>query len=217
MDREALILSALPVAKRVAWDVAVTAPGHIDFDDLYQIACLSLVDLAASFDESRGVPFGAWAAIKLRYGLIDTLRRQSWPRAIRAAMAEDRVTPDQARRLAVLRRLSRISPERDEDRGEVAAAGELVDLGGLVGVPAVAPDEAYAAVERRARVAGLLAGLKPRERRVVLDYYYRGLTMKAIGVRLGVNESRISQILAAAMRKLRAAVGCDPLLKGIYL
>ena len=40
-------------------------------------------------------------------------------------------------------------------------------------------------------------------------YYYGEVTMKEIGQELGVNESRVSQLHARALRRLREALGTD--------
>ena len=38
-------------------------------------------------------------------------------------------------------------------------------------------------------------------------YYYNEVTMKEIGAEIGVNESRVSQLHARAIRRLREALG----------
>ena len=56
---------------------------------------------------------------------------------------------------------------------------------------------------------GAIGSLPPRERRVIALYYYGEVTMKEIGAELGVNESRVSQLHARALRRLREALGPD--------
>ena len=55
-------------------------------------------------------------------------------------------------------------------------------------------------------VRGAIEGLPERERLVMLLYYREELTRKEIGLHLGIAESRISQIHASAIRRLRAAL-----------
>ncbi len=57
--------------------------------------------------------------------------------------------------------------------------------------------------EIRERVRAALAALPARERRIIELYYYAGATMKQIGARIGVNESRVSQLHARAIARLR--------------
>jgi RNA polymerase sigma factor for flagellar operon FliA len=54
-----------------------------------------------------------------------------------------------------------------------------------------------------------IASLPPRERKVIAMYYYAEATMKQIGAEIGVNESRVSQLHARAVQRLRNALGAD--------
>ena len=71
------------------------------------------------------------------------------------------------------------------------------------------PDYAYERTEVRDRVRGAIETLPLRERRVIALYYYGEVTMKEIGAELGVNESRVSQLHARALRRLREALGAE--------
>src|SRR5437588_4480436 len=70
-----------------------------------------------------------------------------------------------------------------------------------------APDTAYEKVETRERVRIAIQSLPWRERKVIGLYYYGEVTMKQIGAEIGVNESRVSQLHARAIRRLRDALG----------
>jgi RNA polymerase sigma factor for flagellar operon FliA len=71
------------------------------------------------------------------------------------------------------------------------------------------PDLLYERGEVSHRVRNAIATLPAREQRVIALYYYNELTMKDIGAELGVNESRISQLHARAIRRLREALGAE--------
>jgi RNA polymerase sigma factor for flagellar operon FliA len=68
------------------------------------------------------------------------------------------------------------------------------------------PDAAYEREETTAFVRDAIASLPPREQRVIALYYYNEATMKQIGAEIGVNESRVSQLHARAIRRLRDAL-----------
>jgi RNA polymerase sigma factor (sigma-70 family) len=70
-----------------------------------------------------------------------------------------------------------------------------------------APDTAYEKLETRDRVRAAIQSLPCRERKVIGLYYYSEVTMKQIGAEIGVNESRVSQLHARAIRRLREALG----------
>src|SRR5262249_3163888 len=69
------------------------------------------------------------------------------------------------------------------------------------------PDAAYEKAETRDRVRAAIQSLPWRERKVIGLYYYGEVTMKQIGAEIGVNESRVSQLHARAIRRLRDALG----------
>ncbi len=71
------------------------------------------------------------------------------------------------------------------------------------------PDMQYERGEVKARVRNAIGTLPPREQRVIALYYYNEVTMKDIGAELGVNESRVSQLHARAIRRLRDALGAE--------
>jgi hypothetical protein len=56
-------------------------------------------------------------------------------------------------------------------------------------------------------VRNAIQSLPWRERKVIGLYYYGEVTMKQIGAEIGVNESRVSQLHARAVRRLRDALG----------
>ena len=58
--------------------------------------------------------------------------------------------------------------------------------------------------EIRSHITSALEDLDEKEKRVVTLYYLEELTMKEVGVVLGVGESRVSQIHSAAIVRLRA-------------
>jgi len=58
-------------------------------------------------------------------------------------------------------------------------------------------------------VRAAIAALPPRERKVIGLYYYAEATMKQIGAEIGVNESRVSQLHARAIQRLKKSLGSD--------
>jgi len=57
--------------------------------------------------------------------------------------------------------------------------------------------------EVRARLVRAIRGLGEKERVVTTSYYFEGLTLREIGQVLDLTEGRISQILHAALDRLR--------------
>ena len=63
---------------------------------------------------------------------------------------------------------------------------------------------ALAEEERRAMLGRMIDTLPERERQVLALYYYEELTMREVGVVLGVTESRVSQLHSSAIQRMTA-------------
>ncbi len=89
--------------------------------------------------------------------------------------------------------------ERNEDGGDD-------ELSYLPGTESDEPLFRCLKGELRQRLIDAIEELPEKERMVLTLYYYEELTMKEIGLTLGVVESRVSQIHSAAVVRLRAAM-----------
>jgi RNA polymerase sigma factor for flagellar operon FliA len=209
--------------------MASTMPHSIDLSDLVQDGVIGLIDAAERFDEKRGIKFETFAERRVRGAMIDALRKDAWPRGVRRVRRE----------LEAAREKLRLSLGHEPSLADLAKAigsdekrlgktivrintiestsplscGDNVDEAQLpaVFVPAEPerPDQAYERTEVKNRVRAAIETLPVRESRVICLYYYEEVTMKEIGAELGVNESRVSQLHARALRRLREALGAD--------
>ena len=100
---------------------------------------------------------------------------------------------------------------RDRDRGKVdpslssrGITGKLSDH--LVGDPEQDPFSSCLRSEMVALLLRAVANLSEKQRRILRLYYFETLTMKEIGARLRVGESRVCQIHAQAMLQLRTCL-----------
>jgi FliA/WhiG family RNA polymerase sigma factor len=89
--------------------------------------------------------------------------------------------------------------ERSEDSGDE-------ELAYVPGAPEDDPLFRCLKGEMKQRLADAIEELPEKERMVLTLYYYEELTMKEIGLTLGVVESRVSQIHSAAVVRLRSAL-----------
>ena len=221
------VVAGLPFVEQLARRVAATMPHSIDIGDLVQDGVIGLIDAAHRFDESRGIKFETFAERRIRGAMIDALRKDAWPRGVRRQRRELEAAREELRRelgcepsLADLaarvgsdeKRLSRtIVRINTIESTSPLATGEHFDESSLP--PALvpsepeSPDTAYEKAETRDRVRAAIASLPWREQKVIGLYYYGEVTMKEIGAEIGVNESRVSQLHARAIRRMREALG----------
>jgi RNA polymerase sigma factor for flagellar operon FliA len=221
------IVTSIPFVEALARRMAATMPNSIDIGDLVQDGVLGLIDAAHRFDEDRGIKFETFAERRVRGAMIDALRKDAWPRGVRRQRRELDAARESLRRelghepsMADLaarvgsdeKRLSRtIVRINTIEATSPLATGEHMDESSLptVLVPSEpdAPDTAYEKSETRDRVRVAIQSLPWRERKVIGLYYYGEVTMKQIGAEIGVNESRVSQLHARAIRRLRDSLG----------
>ena len=223
------IAAGLPFVESLARRVAASMPHSIELGDLVQDGMLGLIDAACRFDEARGIKFETFAERRVRGAMIDALRRDAWPRGVRRQRRQLEAAREQLRReLGAEPSLADLAARVGSDEARLGrtivriatiestsplSAGENVDgatlPAALVPSEPAAPDKSFEEKEVRDRIRAAIASLPPRERRVVALYYYAESTMKQIGAEIGVNESRVSQLHARAIQRLRKALGAD--------
>ncbi len=217
------VAATLPFVESLARRMASTMPHSIDLGDLVQDGVLGLMDAAHRFDEDRGIKFETFAERRVRGAMIDALRRDAWPRGVRRVRRELEAAREALRReLGAEPTLSDLARRvgADETRLErtivristIESTSPLANLDSVdsASLPAVlvpseppSPDRVYEQTETRERMRRAMALLPPRERRIVSLYYFAEATMKQIGQEIGVNESRVSQLHARAIQRLR--------------
>lgn len=223
------ITAGLPFVESLARRVASSMPHSIELGDLVQDGMLGLIDAACRFDEARGIKFETFAERRVRGAMIDALRRDAWPRGVRRQRRQLEAAREQLRReLGAEPSLADLAARVGSDEARLGrtivrintiestsplSAGDNVDgstlPAALVPSEPPAPDKSFEDKEVRDRIRAAIASLPPRERRVVALYYYGEATMKQIGAEIGVNESRVSQLHARAIQRLRRALGGD--------
>jgi RNA polymerase sigma factor FliA len=221
------IVAGLPFVEALARRMASTMPHSIDLGDLVQDGVLGLIDAANRFDEGRGIKFETFAERRVRGAMIDALRKDAWPRGVRRQRRELEAAREQLRRengcepsiadLAVKlgsdekrlnRTIVRIATIESTSPLATSEPGDEAHLPAVL-LPSVPerPDVAYERADVEQRVRAAIQALPWREGKVVGLYYYGEVTMKEIGREIGVNESRVSQLHARAIRRLRDALG----------
>jgi len=215
--------AGLPFVESLARRMASTMPHSIDLGDLVQDGVLGLIDAAHRYDEGRGIKFETFAERRVRGAMIDALRRDAWPRGVRRVRRELEAAREELRReLGAEPTLSDLARRVGTDEAQlertivristIESTSPLANLETLdsstlpaVLVPSepIAPDRLFEQTQTRDRVRRAMAQLPARERRILSLYYFGEATMKHIGQEIGVNESRVSQLHARAIQRLR--------------
>jgi RNA polymerase sigma factor for flagellar operon FliA len=207
VERQALILAHTGLAKSLALRFAGRLPPCVELDDLIGAGMLGLMDAVDRFDETRSIPFEAYARTRIQGAILDALRaedhlsRRDRRRGREADHAEDRLRARLGRELT--------AEEAHCARGGVART--LPHAQAFVGLDEAdtAADDAdvfarFSSAEDLARLREAVARLTAREQTVLSLYYEEELTYREIGQVCSVTESRICQILRGLHKKLRA-------------
>jgi RNA polymerase sigma factor FliA len=235
-EQERVLLEHLPVVRFLARRIHERLPQHVDMEDLVSAGVVGLLDAFAKFDPDKKVQFRSYAQFRIRGAILDSLRTLDWsPRelrrkgraveeAIRALTARMGHPPNEAEVASEMSltleeyqqllgdlkglEIGTLHIERNEDSGEE-------ELAYVPGNPEEDPLFRCLRGELEDRLAGAIQNLPDRERLVMTLYYYEEMTMREIGLALGVVESRVSQVHASAVTHLRAALK-DLAVKGAF-
>ncbi len=221
-ERERRILEHYPLVRTIACRMAQRYPSCVDVDELVNIGVLGLISALERFDPSRSVPFKAYAEIRIKGAIVDALRGDDWvPRSVRRKQARLRHAVSRLRaRLGRAPTRSELAAELELDLDRLeqllqeADAHRLLSLDAPVdddGTPLadrISDDEAplvdrWCDAELRQEVREAIGNLPGKEGAVVAAYYLQGMTLKEIGARLGVTESRACQLRGQGVRRLR--------------
>jgi RNA polymerase sigma factor FliA len=226
-EKDKLIVEYAPLIKFVAQKIAARLPSNIELDDLISSGVIGLMDAIDKYDPTRDNKFKTYAEFRIRGAILDELRSQDWvPRSVRdkSKMLDKTIV-----NLEIA--LGRAPKDEEVAEKLEISIGELHELINEVRpVSVVSIDEAptFSSVDKKS-ILHILDGCKfnnpqshldikflkdvitkaieelPERQRLVLSlYYYEDLNLKEIGRVLRVTESRVSQLHAQAIVRLRA-------------
>jgi RNA polymerase sigma factor (sigma-70 family) len=159
------------------------AAAHRDQDGVHQAAMVGLLLGILRYREGRGAGVLTCVGISVLAEVRDFL----WPRA------------DESGRRQL--ELSAVRPD-----GAVPGDGQ-VNWDGVEDRKADDPADAAERADQWDRLANALDGLKPAERRVLVEYHVSGRTAAEIGKRLGATAAQVRQTKKRATEVLSLAVG----------
>ncbi len=222
-EREQRILDNIGLAKAIAHRIHQTLPVHVELDDLFHAGILGLLDASQKYDAKRRVDFVSYAKHRIRGAIIDSLRqldtasrdlRRRWKKIesarleLRGFLKREPTDEEIAERLQIdLTKFRKIVLEV-HSVGEISTCSQSPQHEGVLehefeGKPESQPDIMFSVTQMQALLASAVSHLRPRQQQVVRLYYARHKTMKEIGLSLGVNESRVSQLHKSALLKIR--------------
>lgn len=208
-----------PLVRRVALHMRVQLPASVDLEDMIQGGYFGLMDAIKRFDPKKGIPFEAYAKLRIRGAIIDEIRKLDWvPRRYR------RMAREIGEAVSCLSKALGRKPEEREVADYLGMSlkeyqewlaeshnGVLIsyDEVGNDGIDEKTSDRARSPLDelidsnRRELVVKAIANLDEREQLALGMFYMEEMNLKEIGLALGVGESRACQLHTRAVARLR--------------
>ncbi|MGI9049360.1 MAG: FliA/WhiG family RNA polymerase sigma factor, partial [Rubrobacteraceae bacterium] len=236
--RDRRLVNYSPLVKYVVGRVYARMTVGLEREELFSWGILGLLDAIETFDSRRGAKFETYAISKIRWAILDEIRKRDWvPRRVRTQAKEaeravseltqylGRMPSDKevARKLGMSLAEYRSFQSRSY-RARITSLEAWLEADGNLGsgVKLMAGSEdvndPQAEVDFgsvKEQLVAAIEALKEQERLVTTFYFYEGLTLKEIGKALNLSEGRISQILRSAIRKLRECLDSGLLSEGL--
>lgn len=212
-----------PLVKRIAYHLMTRLPASVEVDDLIQAGLLGLLDAVDRYDDSHGANFETYASQRIRGAMLDELREADW--ASRNVRRAGRQIEEAMHILE--QRLGRPPSEQeiaDELKVDITAYYELLNsargarlvyyedlydaegeefLERFADEDTPSPFEILAGQRFKGALARAVVALPEREKLLMGMYYEQDMNFKEIGAVMGVSESRVCQIHAQAVTRLR--------------
>jgi RNA polymerase sigma factor for flagellar operon FliA len=219
-----LVEHYLPLVKYYCQWFHNRLPTEVELDDIMSGGVDGLCRAIRGYDPGRGVKFETYCTACIRGAVLDALRRTDHVsvlmrrRASHLRRSQEELTaelgrpPDDAEladymgltdlafsrvagdaKSTHLTRLDRQYADQDGDPS-ACAADNLADT---------RSERPGSHLQRETLKAMMSRGLSAQERTVLILYYYEALTMKEVGAAIGVSESRVCQMHAAILERLR--------------
>jgi RNA polymerase sigma-B factor len=218
-----IIERTLPVADRLA---AHYGGRGVPMDDLRQVARTALVQAMRRFRGAGEHSFLAYAVPSIRGELKRYFRDMGWmvrpPRRIQEArLAINEVQGELSNILGRDPSIDELAEETgldpdtvsdargadhcyrpeslDRPRGDEPRSTTVGDVAGIL-------DPGFGQAEARLMIRPLLDQLPPRDRKLIVLRFFRGLTQSEVGKRIGISQMQVSRVEARILRGFREAL-----------
>ena len=204
-DRNGLVEANRSYARAISAEIARKFNAWNDRSELDSAADLGLVEAATAFDPSRGVQFSTFSYYRIRGAVYDYLRKAgSRPSVFETAaneyMADASSSGPQANPAQECAEIRNIA-------GSLVGC-HLLSLDAttqqIADKPEDSPEEQVLENERRDSLRRAMDHLPARQKQVLEDYYYRGMSLDEIGKGLGLSRSRVCRIHAKTLEQVRS-------------
>ena len=221
--RDILIVQYIYLTRYVVGRVKVALPPTFTFEDISSYGVEGLIDAVEKYTPQNGARFETYALVRIRGNIIDKIRSQDFlPRTVRQKIrsvkeAQEKLKKEFGRTAtsSEVANLLGIETEKVDQiladdttvtsiydkKGSGDDSLEIIDT--IKDSSHKTPHEEYEEKSVKNQLEASLKRLPERERMVMVLYYHENMTFKEIGETVGISESRVCQIHAQAIMKLK--------------
>ncbi len=221
--RDTLIVQYIYLIRYVVGRVKVTLPATISIEDIAGYGVEGLINAVERYSPQKNTRFETYALIRIRGAILDRIRAQDFlPRSVRKKIKDIKSAQEHLKqelgRMPTTTEVANyldMEPEKvsqllAEDttmtslydkRGNTEDSVEIIDT--IQDENKLNPQEKAEEQNVKQELEKALRRLPERERIIMVLYYQENMTLKEIGATINMSESRVCQIHAQAIMKLK--------------
>jgi RNA polymerase sigma-B factor len=192
-------------------------------DDLTQVGTIGLLKAVDRFEPQRGVEFSTYATPTIVGEIKRHFRDRGWSIRVPRRLQEMRLelvsaTADLTQHLGRSPTVAELAQRLKVDQDTILEGLESAnaystlsldapdtrdDISATMAEALGIDDDALGHVEDRESLKPLLAGLDPRDRKILLLRFFHGMTQSQIAIEMGMSQMHVSRLLSRTLVRLR--------------
>ena len=221
--RDTLIVQYIYLVRYVVGRVKVSLPTTISIEDIASYGVEGLINAIERFSPQKNTRFETYALIRVRGAILDRIRSEDFlPRSVRKKIKDIKQAAEYLKQefgrtptTTEIANYLEMDPDKVnqimsedvvvtsiyEKRGSSEDSMEIIDT--IEDSNKLNPQEQMEEKDVKSDLQRALQRLPERERVLMVLYYQENMTMKEIGETLSMSESRVCQLHAQAIMKLK--------------
>lgn len=221
--RDVLIVQYIYLIRYVVGRVKVTLPAAISVEDITGYGVEGLIDAIEKYSLQKNTRFETYALIRIRGAILDKIRAQDFlPRSVRKKIKDIKAAQEHLKQelgrmptTQEVAQFTNMDPDKItqllsddttmtsiyDKKGSTEDSVEIIDT--IEDTNNLNPHEHAEEKNVKQELERALLRLPERERIIMVLYYQENMTLKEIGETIGMSESRICQLHAQGIMKLK--------------
>lgn len=221
--RDTLIVQYIYLIRYVVGRVKITLPATISIEDIAGYGVEGLIDAVERYSPQKNTRFETYALIRIRGTILDKIRAEDFlPRSVRKKIKDIKdaqeilkqelgrtpTTSEVAQYLNMdVEKINQLLSEDTtmtsiyDKRGNADDSVEIIDT--IEDTHKLTPHEEVEEQNVKSELEKALKRLPERERIIMVLYYQENMTLKEIGATINMSESRVCQLHAQGIMKLK--------------